>query len=201
MAFVPVPDAAMARIEFIEAGQLFSINPWFTKSNFSNADMATLGNTIDGVVHTDWKPTLNAGVAYSGVRVYDMRTDGGGVVFVSVSAGNGSSSGDALPINTCAVLTLYTAMRGRSGRGRLYMGGLSESSTNEGAFLSAVETAVEAFYSALSTAVQVEGWVPVVVSKYHNGVLRPEGAITNPVTSWSMRNLNFGTQRRRVDRS
>lgn len=199
MAFIPVQHAAMVRIELIENGQGFSINPWFSKTDYTLLDLQSLADAVDQVVTVDLKPDINSSIQYVGSRAYDMRNDQGDVVFVSDGAGNGAAPNDPLPIAVCCVLTLYTAQRGRSGRGRLYFAGFSEHVTEGGLWLQALSDKVELFYSNLVTVVTSIGWTPVVASKYHNGAPRPT-AFAYPVTSWAVRNNNFGIQRRRIDR-
>lgn len=199
MTFIPVPDCAMARIEFAQGTQMFSIAPWFRKSDFLYTDHTALAELVDDIVGTALVPGTSASVNYTGVRVYDMRSDQAPVVYVNTSAGPGQGGAEFTPISDCIVLTLRTAERGRSGRGRLYFSGLSETSITLGLWNQATADMVTNFYADLRDGAFGIGWTAVVASKYHNGEPR-QTAASYPVTQFEVRNLVVATQRRRIDR-
>lgn len=199
MTFIAVPHAAMARIEFYIGTQQFSVNPWFIKNSYVLADQIDLAAAVDATVDTDLLPPLSVSCHYSGTRVYDMRSESAPVEYNNDNAGTGGQGEEFLPVSMCCVLTLYSAQRGRSGRGRLYFAGFAETSWTLGAWNAATATSIEDFYTALTSAAYAIGWTPVVVSKFHAGEQRPTPE-TYPVTRVDVRSLNVAHQRRRIDR-
>jgi hypothetical protein len=200
MAFIATQHAAMARIEFGLGTQFFSVNPWFTKDTFSTTDQEALADLVDAATTSVLKPRMSSEISYYRVTVYDMRTETGAIVVNNDGNGACAISNPPAYINSACVLTLYTANRGRSGRGRLYFGGFSVGDTENGHWKAQIRTDCEGFYDTLNTAALAAGWTPVVVSRYTAGGPRPSG-LAQPVTEWSVRSLLMGTQRRRIDRT
>jgi hypothetical protein len=105
----------------------------------------------------------------------------------------GVLSGPTLPPNACGVLTLRTDTRGRSHRGRIYLGGIAQSSLNSNqqtfttTFVSAAETYAYNFRANLAGE---SAALDLCVASYML-------ASSSLVTSIVARNY-VGTQRRRT---
>lgn len=199
MAFIPVPNAVLARWNFTLGTQSFSVNPWFSKAGFTFADQTDLANALDGIVVAELKPFMSSSASYVNVTAYDMRSETAPIVVNSDGAGPGSGDAFNMPINCACVLTLYSATRGRSGRGRLYFAGFNEGDIDNGTWSVGLETALEDLGTQMKAAVEAIGWTWVVASRYTAGAARTEG-VTYAITNWAVRSRSVGTQRRRVDR-
>lgn len=199
MTFIPTPHCARAVVGFsINSTYDFGNVLHFTKTNFVEADMLALAAAIDGEMN-HLLPQLSSSCTYLDTTVYDIRTVGGGLVVDNSSTANGSIVDQPMAPQVAMVLTLRTATRGRSGRGRVYIGGWPENNFESLAFSAAAIAAAGAWAAALEAAINAAGWVWVIRSIQQDGVaLNP--AATRPVTSYEVRNNKAATQRRRQDR-
>jgi hypothetical protein len=134
-------------------------------------------------------------VSYNSVTVTDLRTVDG-PQFESTSSWPivGTDSGDMLPLQTAGLISWYTARRGRSFRGRTYLGGFCENFSSGAHIDSTLHTAIAAFADDLLSTSNYLG----IISRYESGVLRDPGIIT-PITSRVVHDL-WATQRRRAPR-
>lgn len=102
----------------------------------------------------------------------------------------GSTGGDAIPASA-AVLKLTTVARGRSGRGRLYLGPNSESGVGNGMLVPTVVTTQVNAWTTFQAAM-IDDATPQVVASYKN-------ATAFTVLSYGMRQA-CGTVRMRQSR-
>jgi len=199
MAFQPVPDAAQVIIESAGGGNTWSNSLWFTRPGFTTVEMEQLAVNVFnawGLAFTDW---LAIGWQTNKVTVYDMRADGAPVRQPIVIPAPGAVVGEVLPLGDAAVLTLYTNTRGRSGRGRLYIGGLNASLMTEQVITNTEYQELAADMAVIVNAGETLGWTHVIVSRWHDGVKRPT-AVTFPVTFIVARSNIIGSQDRRNKR-
>lgn len=125
----------------------------------------------------------------------------------------GTEGEEWIPQAAC-VLTLYTAVSGRSNRGRIYLPFTSESTVEDGRFIGDAATFVGLGWNQLLTDMAADGWVMVVASliEHHTHTVHnedhsvtrgvPTGDAdphTNPVTRIQQQ-VVVGTQRRRQSR-
>lgn len=121
--------------------------------------------------------------------------------FVSVAAAvPGTGAGDPLPNQLAAVVTLRTALAGKSYRGRAYFSGAIEAENDgTGKIAAAFNTALVAFVTDVQTDMAAEGITLAVLSRPRSSPPFPvvyAGAIT-PVTAIVTRDTEWDTQRRR----
>ena len=200
MAFVPTTDGVRIVVKYSQLGQAFTNVFHASKTDFSTADMQALADDIDLTVGTQHMVSICSDVLYQGTDVYDIRSVGGEIVNANAESTLGSHTEDVLPINTACVVTLRTATRGRSGRGRIYVGGLRDTDLVDGAFTATPQLACELYVERISDAATANGFVLGVRSQQQNEVLL-NPAVIRPITSWEVRDARPGTQRRRIDRS
>jgi len=131
-------------------------------------DLNTFYDAINGHLTTDWN-------ALSCV-VTDLRVEGGpqytadsGFPLV------GGDSGAPLPNTVALVVTWRTATRGRSFRGRTYLGGWGEAASSGN---SPGATPLDAVRTAATDLISNLGGTLGVLSRHHNGDLRSEAIIT-----------------------
>lgn len=200
MAFIPTTDGARAVLKFTMGAESWSNVLWFTKANFLTSDMEALGDDIGTQVAGYWKPRLDPSSSFDGVDVYDMRTSTGLVVHRTQGAGVGTGTGDMLPLNVALCVTLRSANRGRSARGRVYLAGLTENDITDGAFVAAASGAAQNMLLDIRNGAQSLGWTHVIRSTQKDHQVRSP-ADTYAVTIAEVRYTKATTQRRRVDRA
>jgi hypothetical protein len=98
------------------------------------------------------------------------------------------------------VLTLRTATPGRSGRGRIYVGGVVGSTVDYNYALTAWADAVWDGWRGFREQVETAGaGVMSVLSRFHDGAPREAGLLRH-VTDIQLRNKRIDSQRRRMPR-
>lgn len=200
MTFIPTTDGARAVIKFTMGAEQWSNVLWFTKANFLTTDMEDLGDDIGTQVAGYWKPRLDSSSSFVGVDVYDMRSSTGQVVHQTNGAGVGTGGGDMLPLNVAVCVTLRSANRGRSARGRVYLAGLTENDITDGSFVAAATGAAQNMLLDIRNGAQALGWTHVIRSTQKDGQTR-NPADTYAVTLAEVRYAKATTQRRRIDRA
>jgi len=86
----------------------------------SSSDFLT---TYDNLTAVDFKSALSSDADYYGAQLY-KRTPVGPAPrpdHINVSGGPGTYAAGLLPTQTCGLISLYTALLGRSGQGRMYV--------------------------------------------------------------------------------
>jgi hypothetical protein len=187
---------------------------------FGQALADTLGAAIKAAVSSSGiGGHLQSTNALLAVGIRDLRTtnmaeflDSGGP-----AAGTGTAA-DQLPGQTALVVTLRTAKSGPSYRGRVYLGGFSETSnTATGTALGSLVTVSAAFITAIRTTLTNNALTLAVLSRpaearevttliHHSdgstsSITKHSNARTGqatPVTAVQVRNATWDTQRRRA---
>lgn len=200
MTFVPFTNTALAVVRYTtSAAEEFSNTLWFDKAGFTTTDQQDLADLLDIGWATSLKTLQSSYVTYVETVVYDMRSETAPIKVANSASGAGALGEDPAPLHTALVYTLYTDQRGRSGRGRLFLCGFIENSFTGGLWNSTVVTTINPWMQDIEDDAAAGGWTWVVASRNTNGAPRTTG-VTNAVTSWSVRSLKPGTQRRRLDR-
>jgi len=194
MAFQPIPNAGTATVRGVYAdgtkyANVFGVDLLaagsLTQGDADNvADaLATAYNLIDGYWSTDF--------SLVDVVLTDQRTEGA-PEFVSTSSFPiaGDNAGDLLPLQTSAVISWQSQLRGRSYRGRTYLGGFAEQYSDGKVIDSSLMTALQDFADSI-----VLGGQFVIISRYHDKVKRDEGSYTSILAGTP--NPHWRSQRRR----
>lgn len=200
MAFYPVGDACLVTVEYGATVYLWTNTLWFRKAGFNSADQAALTSLVAEWADTYIMPNLCSAWSRQRVRSTDMRTSTGGVQEISATGDAGGQGANPSPISVCGVVTLYTAGRGRSARGRNYVSGFDEADTDsinlsDGGIISSLETA----YATLITSAAAIGWAFCIAQRFEEGERLAEGVL-HTVTACTIRNSKLGSQRRRIAR-
>lgn len=199
MAFIDLDNGAYVSVGFSQAGQTFSNGFWCTKTSYTLTDQQNLAAAVDAAVDASVLTGLSNEVTYVNTKVYDMRTETGAIVVNSDNTGVGTITASPAPIGLACVVTIYSAARGKSGRGRLYISGLTEDALEDGQWLQTAADGCEAFVAAYKAAIESAGFTYVVCSRFTAGAARTH-AVAYPVTSYLVRSNIPGAQRRRFDR-
>lgn len=198
--FIPTPNGALAVLRFAHGGFAVSNNYWFVKAGFDQTAMQNLAGVLDALHGAgNWAGAYNTDYAYVATDIYDMREVTGQKVTVTTNARSGTVSGEILPVNLAIVVTLRTANRGRSARGRVYLTGFGETAITDGLWGQTNADFCKTYVDNIAAAATGQGWTMVIRSTQENGAVQ-NPAVTRAVTTTVVRSLVPGTQRRRLDR-
>lgn len=200
MPFVPVPNTAGVELLMLLDAQQIE-NTFYVSGAVAipEEDLAGIAGIFLDWVASDYFPQLSNVISCVGVKVTDLSSDTA-PTFTAVpeSVLAGGVAQPSVPSATAWAAKRLTAGRGRSGRGRIYVPAIPETSRVgvnglSTVFAGAIITALNLLGTDLSTA----GWQPVVVSRISGGLPRVEG-LAQPITSWAYSDLVLDTQSRRA---
>lgn len=201
MPFIPVPDA-------LEVVAQYSIGSIIMQNVFGYAFAGTLdqaqADIIGSVLSTAYGELLGAQkttVTYDSVTVTDLNTETGAqFIATTFGSGAGTDTAELLPFQSAALISWATGTRGRSFRGRTYIGGFCEDHSSGRDLSTDLKNALADFV----TDVLDDGNF-AVISRYSGvdpdtgkPIPRAEGIVT-PFTSGTVHPL-WRTQRRRATR-
>jgi hypothetical protein len=199
MTFVPTASCVRVDMQFTNTGQQVHNVIYCTgATNFTQVERLALANAIVTWWTTTGKTAFSNGLGLTQVTVVNQEADNAPsstvivspVVYGTLATGN-------VPNNAAACATLRTDLRGRSYRGRMFLGGIDLSGLLDRVNLTTGQ--VTAFLTQLGTLLGAIAGVSaqwVVLSKFHNGVARSAGVAT-PITAISM-DQSVDSQRRRL---
>lgn len=200
MAFIPVPRGASLCFFFGTAGSnwQFCLTLQKAAGDVSESDLEDLTD----IGKTWWEATSGPYTmqgpdsSMSKVVATDISEEGG-VQHIRTSTKVGGGGTDTLPNNAAVVVSLRTPFRGRSYRGRAYMGGLANTTLETATTISsAFATQLLGYFDDLMTTIHAYGYDVAVASKQHNGAVT-NPAVVNLVTDLVVDTL-FDSQRRRL---
>lgn len=199
MAFIPTPTAARCAIRYVLFGQDVVNTLWYLKSSeepFVTDDLIALNDLLIAWAQDTLLLALSHDIQLADVTSTAQDSVSAPSVTSAYVGTNGSEVSDSLPGNVCLTVTFGTAARGRSSRGRNYIGGIPRSQVLDNAVLGTwgddVLTACESL-----AFLDVTSFLQVVVSHFHLGAARSEG-LAQIVTNARLADLTVDTQRRRL---
>jgi hypothetical protein len=173
---------------------------WFTKAGFTEAEQQALADAVAFNLANLCGTYLSINWNLKGLVCYDMNSITGPIKYGTGLPQAGTKAGQPASVNAALVVTLYTAQRGKSGRGRIYLTGFSEEAQGPTSIVDPVMiTNIDTVLSGLDNAVTALGWDWVVASGQQNGIVLP-AKVPYSVTSIVVRNDILGSQRRRIAR-
>lgn len=150
MAFVAIPGAV--KVEVLQTWDAikpvvnvlhFGRNP-HSAAPWTFAALQSLADAVFASWNTNWGSIVSHHMVTDGVRATDLTTATG---FQATSTGapvTGSDATESLPSSTACVVTLRTAIRSRSGRGRIFLAGMTTGALdNAGKFTAAFEATAD----------------------------------------------------------
>jgi hypothetical protein len=154
---------------------------WFSSGAITPVAVNSLLTNLFNWLNTSLSALLSRDMAFTRIRAIDLGSPIG-LAQEMPAAFTGGVDVEAAPNNVAACVSLRTAQRGRSGRGRNFVPGIPNSvitlNTLDPAFITSLVDA----YSTLSGAGGfTPGWQLVVLSRFTAGAARPAG-IGIPVT-------------------
>jgi hypothetical protein len=199
MAFVPVPNTLQAELRFAYGTQLAENVLYFVGSAGVTPALATsLGTALVTWWNANFKADSVTNFILSSIYMTDLTSQTSFTVTHTTGLPSpGTNGGDPIPFNCALVASFRTAQRGRSGRGRNYVGGWPEtqvsSSTPDAARVGRILTGYNLLIGA-GTFVAGLQWV--VVSRFTNNAPRAVG-LAIPITSVIVDSI-MDSQRRRL---
>lgn len=162
------------------------------------ADLDAVNDIFAEWITAELAPLLVDDLLFQSIKSTNLLTDSSPVSVLSTGfPATGSIVGTPVPNNVALVMSMATANRGRSYRGRNYIPalpntGLQTASTWQNAQL----VAFNAAYAELAIMLGADGYEHVILSRIQNGVQLAVGVSTR-VDAYIAR-AAVGTQRRRV---
>lgn len=199
MVFIPALNTVRVALDQIFGTQAMANILYFAATGgWDETSMTNLADDLIDWWKTQFVPIKNSASALTGVTVTDIETETGPSITVPVvSGGAGTADGPATPGNAAAVVTFRTAGRGRSSRGRNYIGGMDMDNIASVTDIStALASHLIADYEALDDVETANSCTHVVVSFYHAKAPRTVGLV-QPVTAYTC-DTAIDSQRRRL---
>lgn len=200
MTFIPTPNAARVSIVASYFSRPIVNTLWFTQAvAFSSSDLSGLCTLVmeswqDHVMHL-----LNTNYHLETLTAWAQDSDSAPVVTINATGQTSGydQSASVLSANAAVCITLHTAHRGRSGRGRIYLGGLGASVMENGNSITAAWKALaDGYFENLLSDLDGGAWTWVVVSHYTGKAARQAG-LAQPITAVQVR-PRLDSQRRRL---
>lgn len=211
MPSLPAADrvAKMEILQEIAGVNVVNILHFRKASAIAAGDIATLATTAKNAWQTNMLPNQVNNLTLQAIQCTDLTSNTGEQVY-SPSGQLGTNTDPELPSSAAMVITIKSATRSRSGRGRIYLAGLTTpmmATLNSwtGAAMNDVATDFAAFVTACQNAGGASTWSLGVLS-YYSGVdpttkkpILRGVPVFFPFTSLAV-DSRIDTQRRRLGR-
>lgn len=200
MAFVPAVNTLKAELRYTKEAQQCENVLYFVGSAGVTPTLATtLGNNLIGWWNTNMKTRTAADMTLREVYITDMSNATSFTVSITTGLPSaGTDAGESLPSNVALCVSFRTANRGRSGRGRNYVMGMTEAQTVGSFFGTTYVNAVVAAYQTLAGAGTFTPGLQWVVASFQNGGADRPTALLQPVTTVLSVHNGVDSQRRRL---
>jgi hypothetical protein len=178
MPFVPTPFGIMLCFNFTTVGQNWQFCVGVRAANTPplNAELVTATAVGHALLNGAMQPLFTLTTTCNTITATDISSQGA-PQYIRVENLPGSKTGTAAPMNAAVVVSLRTGLRGRSYRGRCYLGSISMSDVASAVDINSnFQAAIVAAFAGLQAALLSAALDMVVVSKQHNGVPRSAGA-------------------------
>lgn len=200
MPFVPIADTAQVEIRATLLGVPVENVQYFQKEPPAPFDAAELEDLTEAIADgwlTHVMPELASNYTLREVYARALDSDSAPTATTPVVPPvDGSQTGEALPGQNAIVVTFRTAKTGRSYRGRNYICGITEGQSSGNSMTSGAFADLQAAWAAYEAAVESAGYVQVVASRQHNGIVT---GTAETKTSSVFRENKYRTQRGRTE--
>jgi len=199
MPFIPAPNIVMAEIrasldsQHIENRIMVDVLTAVTPTLVEN-----VANVVNVWAQEHYFSHLPQAVTLNEVVATDMSVDTGSQFSIAPTGPfTGALTNAPLPNECTFCVSLRTAARGRSARGRFYVLALQGADVTGNHLAAGRIVTLLADLNLLRTNLITEGWNQVIVSYRHNKVVRPGGPVYFPVTNAIATDDIIDSQRRR----
>lgn len=201
MAFIPAVNTAELSIHGLWAGQVA-----ITTFNFlfpgaiATEDLQELATTATSAWITNIQPHTSSEYGLVKMRAVDLTTASSPArEDFPAEAENGAVGERSVAVNSALVISMATALRGKSFRGRIYVAGIPVGATVSAALMSSagrdfVVNDYTSFVNDIEEAMTIQH---VVVSRYTGGAARA-AAVMTPIISYSA-NTALDSMRSRLE--
>jgi len=199
MAFQAAPDMAEAVIHWIAYGQdIYNVLNFKYSAAYDQGEIDNLAFTVDAAVDSYWLPLVGTGVTYIETVAKGLANAADLTATSALGTANGSASGTQLANNLSYVVTLKTALTGRSYIGRTYMPPtvVANTSNPNEVTTTYADNCVDAIANTLDD-LQGQGWTGVILSRITGGAPRAT-AVGTPITTIAARNVKLDHQNGRL---
>lgn len=201
MALPPAPGVTRAVFNYTSQGIATANVLHFTQPPGSTApDPTALASDLKGFWVAAIAPLVHQTHILQNVTCTDLGPTGPPqAIHTTGLPSPGLQTGDPMPNNVALVMSLKTALRGRSYRGRLYEGGIAESNALGNEAVSAYRDALVSAWSQLIvyTGGPLTPDLTWVILSYFNAGSQRSSPVATPVTTLTA-NTHFDTMRRRM---
>jgi len=160
--------------------------------------LTSVAAVIGSWLSVDLLPNLASDLYLTGITATSMAGLNAPQVYNPfVGEVNGGRNEAAMPGSVAVVATKKSSFRGRSGRGRMYLAGLTDPIVDGNVILAGWITTVNAELAELEPALLAVNARHVIYSQYSAGALRPVG-VAFPVTSFVIQDPFIDSQRGRL---
>ena len=198
LPFQPAPNTARYEVIFTQDGQRIE-----NVFHVLFSSIFTTTHLFEAVAHfRDWWAGAGKGMASDAVSVATVVMSSlqdptaPTLEFPTSDWPTGTRTSPAMPMNVTVAVSLRTALRGRSYRGRIYHVGLTEDMIANSVLLPTYVADVAASYSDLKSRLATGGFQLCVLSRVNGGVRRTTG-VSTPVESILV-DAFLDSQRRRL---
>lgn len=197
MEFVPTTNCWQVELRGLLHGQEYENVWYFLRSPEGSAPAAVAPDIYDWVQST-WRQNFAPELIWDELYFTDLTSQVAPTyTYVFDPALAGTASGVALPGGSAASVSFRTNARGRSARGRNYLGGISSSDRTGNVIAGArLGSILEDLNTLKATLLGTHLWTWVVLSRISNGAPRV-GGLARPVTAFAFPTPNIRSQRRR----
>lgn len=199
LPFIPFTNCA----EWVMRGNLSGQAAYITgavqaAAALTPTDLLQIANDVAEWFTTDLNDFVHNLYTVDDVKVTDLTTQSSPVYIGGSGLPDaGNLTGAIVPNNVALVISFTTVLRGRSYRGRNYVPAMAAANLSTSTtFTSTIAGDVANSFTNLHTALASDGFIPVILSRFNNGVRRTTG-VAQPITGIIGRTA-VGTQRRRV---
>ncbi len=178
MAFQAVPDTAEVTIIYNQNTEAIT-NTFAARliGGYTLADLDILATEVDQNMPGNLLGRMTLDCLYVRTEVRGLAFENDIETLAQANSGVGLSTSEGLPNNVTLSIKKSSAFTGRSARGRWYFIGIPSNNLagNENTYsqveVDGMVTAIESLRAQVATTV----WIPVIVSRFNNGVLRNPG--------------------------
>lgn len=200
MAFQSVPETAEIVIKYTGSGSNM-VNVFAARriGGYTLQQLQDLADGIDTEVGLEWLPLQTEDVDYVSTTVRGLENENDLEAVSTSNAGPGEVIEPGNAGNVTFAVKKASGLTGRSARGRLYWIGLVQSNlaTNLNQLDTAPAAAIVDAVDEMRLRIGTEGWAPVIISRFKDGVKRDTGETFNWNSSESV-NIDVDSQRRRL---
>lgn len=195
-----IPGANIAQVNYMMTCSDEHLENVLTFQHAGAIDQAAV-DALGAWLVANWDVEVSAGLAnvltLQLLRITDLTSETAPVYeYTTGLPTSGGSASPALPSNVAFCLSLRTGNRGRSGRGRIFVGGIPESAVSGNQMTGAVANALVAAYQEL-VDFPIAGWTWGVSSRYHNNAPRAS-ILFQPIVNVRYVDLNVDSMRKRL---